>query len=59
MCRMRSRKKEEAGPIFLELVDSMVGAKAMLAGTLDMSSLAEEGCIGGSSEQLRGRGGVD
>jgi hypothetical protein len=31
------RKKEEAGPIFLELVDSMVGAKAMLAGTLETS----------------------
>jgi hypothetical protein len=37
MCRMCSRKKEGAGPIFLKLVDSMVGAKAMLAGTLEMS----------------------
>jgi hypothetical protein len=37
MCRMCLRKKEEAGPIFLELVDSMVGAKAMLAGTLETS----------------------
>jgi hypothetical protein len=54
MCRMWSRKREGAGPIFLELVDSMVGAKAMLAGMLEMSCLAEEGCVEGSVEQLRG-----